>query len=149
MAAGAEPAMASAHPEAATTPGDTRGGFPTERRDAPEDVANMRAGAATRSGANRAATDQRVAAAAHGGPAANTDTEYLQDLGAPGPLTQHGAEGPSAGGGKPVYRPNPRPADPVAMRPLRLLGSIEPFGLPLQFWAGCAIMVVIILLMFL
>ena len=34
-----------------------------------------------------------------------------RDTGAPGPLTQHGAEGPSAGGGEPVYRPNPRPVD--------------------------------------
>ncbi|NOG70934.1 CoxG family protein [Roseicella sp. DB1501] len=116
---------------------------------APEAAANAAAGAAKASPANRAATDTRVEAAAHGAPAANTDTEYLRDLGAPGPLTQHGAEGPSAGGGKPVYRPNPRPVDTDAIKPLRLLMEIEPFGLPLQFWIGCVLMLVILALMFL
>ena len=125
------------------------GGFPTEMASAPEDAANMAANAATRSPANRAATDTRVAAAAHGGPAAGTDTEYLTDVDAPGPLTQHGADGPSAGGGKPVYRPNPRPVDAEAIRPLRLMLQIEPFGLPLQFWAGCVLMLGILALMFL
>jgi carbon monoxide dehydrogenase subunit G len=125
------------------------GGFVTEMANAPEDAANMAAGAATRSPANRAATDTRVAAAAHGTPAAGTDTEYLADAGGPGPLTQHGAEGPSAGGGKPVYRPNPRPVDENAIRPLRLMLHIEPFGLPLQFWAGCVLMLGILALMFL
>jgi carbon monoxide dehydrogenase subunit G len=125
------------------------GGFVTEMASAPEDAANMAANAATRSPANRAATDARVAAAAHGTPAAGTDTEYLADTNAPGPLTQHGAEGPSAGGGKPVYRPNPRPVDENAIRPLRLMLQIEPFGLPLQFWAGCVLMVAILALMFL
>jgi uncharacterized protein len=125
------------------------GGFVTETASAPEDAANMAANAATRSPANRAATDARVAAAAHGTPAAGTDTEYLADTNAPGPLTQHGAEGPSAGGGKPVYRPNPRPVDENAIRPLRLMLQIEPFGLPLQFWAGCVLMVAILALMFL
>ncbi|MBL6457858.1 carbon monoxide dehydrogenase subunit G [Belnapia sp. T6] len=81
-------------------------------------------------------------------PVQNTDTEYLRDIGGPGPLTQHGAEGPSAAG-KPVHRPNPRPIDPVAAQPLRLLGSFQPFGLPLQFWGGCAIMLVILALLFL
>ena len=51
--------------------------------------------------------------------------------------------------GKPVHRPNPRPVDPVAVQPLRLLGSFQPFGLPLQFWGGCAIMLVILALLFL
>lgn len=137
----AEPAMAEAAAPA--------GGFVTETASAPEDAANMAANAATRSPANRAATDARVGAAAHGTPAAGTDTEYLADPQAPGPLTQHGAEGPSAGGGKPVYRPNPRPVDENAIRPLRLMLQIEPFGLPLQFWAGCVLMVVILALMFL
>ncbi|SDB47917.1 CoxG family protein [Belnapia rosea] len=79
---------------------------------------------------------------------AGTDTEYLRDAGGPGPLTQHGADGPSAAG-KPVHRPNPRPVDPVAVQPLRLLGSFQPFGLPLQFWGGCAVMLVILILLFL
>ncbi|MBL6077578.1 carbon monoxide dehydrogenase subunit G [Belnapia sp. T18] len=79
---------------------------------------------------------------------AGTDTEYLRDAGGPGPLTQHGADGPSAAG-KPVHRPNPRPVDPVAVQPLRLLGSFQPFGLPLQFWGGCAAMLIILALLFL
>ncbi|CAA9210585.1 MAG: Carbon monoxide oxidation accessory protein CoxG [uncultured Craurococcus sp.] len=79
---------------------------------------------------------------------AGTDTEYLRDAGGPGPLTQHGADGTSAAG-KPVHRPNPRPVDPVAVQPLRLLGSFQPFGLPLQFWGGCAVMLVILVLLFL
>ncbi|MFC7474922.1 CoxG family protein [Dankookia sp. GCM10030260] len=82
-------------------------------------------------------------------PVAGTDTEYLADASGPGPLTQHGAEGPSAGGGKPVHRPNPRPVDDNAIKPLRLMLQIEPFGLPLQFWAGCVLMVAILALMFL
>jgi carbon monoxide dehydrogenase subunit G len=144
-----EASVMEAQPEAAMAPGAARGGFITEDRSAPEDAANIQAGAAMRSPANRAATDARVAAAAHGGSAAGTDTEYLQDLDAPGPLTQHGAEGPSAGGGKPVHRPNPRAVDENAIRPLRLMMQIEPFGLPLQFWIGCLLMVFILALMFL
>ena len=91
----------------------------------------------------------RPSNAAHGTAAAGTDTEYLQDFDAPGPLTQHGAEGPSAGGGKPVHRPNPRAVDAEAIRPLRLMMQIEPFGLPLQFWIGCLLMLIILALMFL
>jgi carbon monoxide dehydrogenase subunit G len=145
----AEAAVMQAQPEAAMAPGATSGGFITEDRSAPEDAANIQAGAAMRSPANRAATDTRVAAAAHGTSAAGTDTEYLQDLAAPGPLTQHGAEGPSAGGGRPVHRPNPRAVEAEAIRPLRLMMQIEPFGLPLQFWAGCLVMLFILALMFL
>jgi uncharacterized protein len=141
-----EPVAADAE---AVAPAEARGGFVTEDRSAPEDAANIKAGAAMASPANRAATDARVADAAQGGAATSTDTEYLKDLNAPGPLTQHGAEGPSAGGGKPVYRPNPRPVDAEAIRPLRLLLQIEPFGLPLQFWGGSVIMIIILALMFL
>ena len=67
---------------------------------------------------------------------------------APGPLTQHGAEGPSASG-RPVHRPNPRPVDAEALRPLRLLVAMQPFGFPIQFWIGAAAMAVIAALMFL
>lgn len=117
---------------------------------APEHAVNRAADQqATRSPANRAATDARVAEARAGGAAANTDTEFLRDANAAGPLTQHGAEGPSAGGGRPVHRPNPRPADVEALRPLRLLTTIEPFGLPLQFWIGSVLMLIILALMFL
>jgi carbon monoxide dehydrogenase subunit G len=134
---------------AAPGPGPGDAGITETPRSAPEDAANAAAMAATRSPSNRAATDARVATAAAGGAASGTDTEYLRDIAAPGPLTQHGAEGPSAGGGKPVYRPNPRAVDAEAIRPLRLLLQVEPFGLPLQFWGGCVIMLIILALMFL
>jgi uncharacterized protein len=120
---------------------------------APENAATYAAAeAAAASPAQAAATDARVATARTGAPASGTDTEYLRDAGAPGPITQHGAEGPSAAGpGQPVHRPNPRPADvtPLEMSPLRLLLQIEPFGLPIQFWIGCVLMLVILALMFL
>lgn len=148
FAANLSPAQAETAAEPA--PADAADAGVTETpRTAPEDAANAAGMAATASPANRAATDARVGAAAHGTPSANTDTEYLHDLGAPGPLTQHGAEGPSAGGGKPVYRPNPRPVDAEAIQPLRLLLHIEPFGLPLQFWIGSVILLIIMALMFL
>ena len=78
----------------------------------------------------------------------NTDTEYLAHSEAAGPLTQHGADGPSASG-RPVHRPNPHPVDTEALRPLRLLTTMQPFGFPLQFWIGGAAMLVIAALMFL
>lgn len=117
---------------------------------APENAATYEAAAAAAaSPANRAATDARVEEARRGGTAPGTDTEHLRDAAAAGPLTQHGAEGPSAGGGRPVHRPNPRPANPEALRPLRLLFMIEPFGLPIQFWIGSVLMLFILALMFL
>ena len=78
----------------------------------------------------------------------NTDTEYLVHSEAAGPITQHGADGPSASG-RPVHRPNPRPVDTEALRPLRLLTTMQPFGFPLQFWIGGVAMLVIAALMFL
>jgi len=81
-------------------------------------------------------------------PQTNTDTEYLGHPEAAGPITQHGADGPSASG-RPVHRPNPRPIDTEALRPLRLLTTMQPFGFPLQFWIGGAVMLVITALMFL
>ena len=78
----------------------------------------------------------------------NTDTEYLAHGNAPGPITQHGADGPSASG-RPVHRPNTRPADTEALRPLRLLTTMQPMGLPLQFWFGGAALLFIAGLMFL
>lgn len=116
---------------------------------APESADNARAAAAMASPANRAATDARVEAARAGAPAAGTDTEHLADAAAPGPITQHGADGRSASG-DPVSRPNPRPATtPAELKPLRLLLMMEPFGLPLQFWIGSVLMVIILALMFL
>ncbi len=82
-------------------------------------------------------------------PVGGTDTEFLANANAPGPLTMHGVDGPSAGGGKPVHAPNPRPVDAEALRPMRLLMLVEPFGLPLTFWGGSVIMLVILALMFL
>jgi hypothetical protein len=135
----AEPAMAAGPHD----PRATATGLP-----APEDAISREATAlAAASPANRAATDARVAEAATGGVARGTDTEYLRDTGA-GPLTQHGADGTSAAG-RPVHRPNPRPVDVEALRPLRLLLQIEPFGLPLQFWGGSVLMLIILALLFL
>lgn len=138
-AEGASPAMA--HDDTNTVTG----------LRAPENAATYEAtAAAAASPANRAATGERVAAAQAGRPATGTDTEFLRDASAAGPLTQHvGEGGPSAGGGRPVQRPNPRPADTEALRPLRLLLMIEPFGLPIQFWIGSVLMLVILGLMFL
>jgi carbon monoxide dehydrogenase subunit G len=81
-------------------------------------------------------------------PQVNTDTEYLAHGSAPGPITQHGAEGPSASG-RPVHRPNVRPIDNEALQPLRLLTTMQPFGLPLQFWIGAVLLLIIAALMFL
>ena len=78
----------------------------------------------------------------------NTDTEFLGEPEAAGPLTQHGADGPGASA-RPVPRPNPPPVHPEALRPLRLLTTVQPFGLPLQFWIGGAAMLGIAALMFL
>jgi carbon monoxide dehydrogenase subunit G len=90
-----------------------------------------------------------VEAARAGAPVAGT--KHPADADAPGPITQHGAEGPSAAGpGAPVERPDPRPATaPAELNPIRLLLMMEPFGLPLQFWIGSVLMVIILALMFL
>ncbi len=99
-------------------------------------------------------TASPVGAAANGGGSGpvearrNTDTEFLREPEAAGPITQHGADGPSASG-RPVHRPNPRPLDREALRPLRLLTTVQPFGLPLQFWMGSVIMLFIAALLFL
>ena len=94
-----------------------------------------------------------VGAAANGGSGPvearrNTDTEFLKEPEAAGPITQHGADGPSASG-RPVHRPNPRPVDREALRPLRLLTTMQPFGFPLQFWIGNVLLLGIAALMFL
>ncbi len=49
------------------------------------------------------------------------------------------ATAPAAGG----------PVNQEALTPLGILLRIEPYGLPLQFWGGCVIMLVIAALMFL
>lgn len=76
-------------------------------------------------------------------PRSGTDTEYLADRHAAGPVTQHNAEGMSPGGV--VHRPNQRGV-PMG-GPLRLLTQ-DIFGMPLQVWFGAAVMVVITLLLF-
>lgn len=50
----------------------------------------------------------------------------------------------------PVARPAPAPVEnaPLVINPLQTLLMMEPLGLPLTFWGGSAIMVLIILLMF-
>jgi carbon monoxide dehydrogenase subunit G len=72
-----------------------------------------------------------------------TDTEYLADQAAPGPVTQHAADGMSPGG--PVHRPNPRPQEMGL--PLRVLTG-EFLGFPFQVWFGLGAMAVILLLLF-
>jgi carbon monoxide dehydrogenase subunit G len=76
-------------------------------------------------------------------PQTGTDTEYLADRHAPGPVTQHAADGVSPGG--PVHRPNPKPT-PMGL-PLRLLTQ-DFMGFPAQVWLGGAAMVVILALLF-
>ena len=75
---------------------------------------------------------------------AGTDTEYLAEPGAPGPITQNGADGMSPGG--PVHRPNPAPAQMPL--PLRLLTQ-DFMGFPAQVWLGGAAMLVVLALIFL
>ncbi|MBR0643956.1 SRPBCC family protein [Plastoroseomonas hellenica] len=109
-------------------------------------AAQMTASAAA--AASPAAPADAIEAARAGVPVAGTDTEYLAHPGAPAPITHHGAEGISASG-DPVARPGPRPTeDALVISPLRTLLMIEPFGLPLTFWGGSVIMLIIILLMF-
>jgi carbon monoxide dehydrogenase subunit G len=72
-----------------------------------------------------------------------TDTEYLRDAGARGPITQHGADGMSPGG--PVHRPNQRPAE-IGL-PLRILTG-EFLGFPFQVWFGLGAMAIVALLIF-
>jgi carbon monoxide dehydrogenase subunit G len=74
---------------------------------------------------------------------AGTDMEYMGHPGAPGPMTQHGAEGMSPGGY--VHRPNPRPA--YVEIPLRMLTS-NFLGFPFQVWFGLGAMLVVLLLIF-
>lgn len=77
-------------------------------------------------------------------PRSGTDTEYMADRHAPGPVTQHGADGVSPGGV--VQRPNPRGV-PMG-GPLRLLTQ-DFLGFPLQVWLGLGAMVVVLYLVFL
>jgi carbon monoxide dehydrogenase subunit G len=77
-------------------------------------------------------------------PRGGTDTEYLADRHAPGPVTQHGADGMSPGGE--VRRPNPR-GIPMG-DPLRLFTQ-DIFGFPLQVWFGLGAMLWVLYLIFL
>jgi uncharacterized protein len=85
-------------------------------------------------------------------PVPGTDTEYLGDPERlkTSPVTHHGVppvtgRTDAAHGGE----VSPPPSRPEDFRPLRLITMIEPFGLPLQFWIGCALMLIILALMFL
>ncbi|WP_135466143.1 CoxG family protein [Crenalkalicoccus roseus] len=84
-------------------------------------------------------------------PVAGTDTEYLADRQGlqTSPVTQHGVTPVTGPIGAGAGERSPPPATPEDFRPLRLLTTIEPFGLPLQFWIGAALMLVILALMFL
>jgi hypothetical protein len=59
---------------------------------------------------------------------------------APAPIARHDASG---------TRPAPAPAeDALVISPLRTLLLLEPFGLPLTFWGGSALLLLIVLMMF-
>jgi hypothetical protein len=77
-------------------------------------------------------------------PRPGTDTEYMADRHAPGPVTQHDADGVSPGGV--VHRPNPRGV-PMG-GPLRLLTQ-DFLGFPAQVWLGLGAMLVVLYLIFL
>ena len=85
-------------------------------------------------------------------PVPGTDTEYLGDTERlkTSPITHHGVTPVTGradtGQGDELSPPPSRPED---LRPLRLLGNFEPFGLPLQFWIGAVLMVIILVLLFL
>ncbi|MDB5314357.1 MAG: carbon monoxide dehydrogenase [Rhodospirillales bacterium] len=85
--------------------------------------------------------DAAIEAARRGVPVPGTDTEYLTQPDAPAPITVHGD----------VPRPAPTMVSsaPMVMSPLRTMFMLEPFGLPLTFWGGFAIWLVILALMFL
>lgn len=63
----------------------------------------------------------------------------------PAPVATGAAPGPA-----PIAPPAPAPVEnaPLVINPLQTLLMMEPLGLPLTFWGGSAIMVVILLLMF-
>ncbi|MBX6376650.1 MAG: carbon monoxide dehydrogenase subunit G [Acetobacteraceae bacterium] len=81
-------------------------------------------------------------------PVAGTDTEYLADRErlATSPVTHHGV--PPVTGPRPG-EVSPPPAEPFDLKPLRLFFAMEPFGLPMQFWIGAVLMVIILALLFL
>jgi len=81
-------------------------------------------------------------------PVPGTDTEYLGDRERlrSSPITHHGVPpvtGPAPG------EVSPPPSEPFELRPLRLLTQMEPFGLPIQFWAIAAFMLLVVFLLFL
>jgi carbon monoxide dehydrogenase subunit G len=85
-------------------------------------------------------------------PVPGTDTEYLGDTERlkTSPITHHGVT-PVTGSlnaGADGER-SPPPSRPEDLRPMRLLTTMQPFGLPLQFWIGGAVMLIILALMFL
>lgn len=63
----------------------------------------------------------------------------------PAPVATGAAPGPA-----PIAAPAPAPVEnaPLVINPLQTLLMMEPLGLPLTFWGGSAIMVVILFLMF-
>ncbi|GGG26006.1 hypothetical protein GCM10010964_12400 [Caldovatus sediminis] len=80
-------------------------------------------------------------------PVPGTDTEYLADRErlAASPIAQHGV--PPVPGTRPGAIAPP-PAEPFDLRPLRLFFAMEPFGLPMQFWIGAVLMLIILILLF-
>jgi carbon monoxide dehydrogenase subunit G len=80
-------------------------------------------------------------------PIPGTDTGPLADRErlAARPVTQHGV--PPVAGTRPG-EVSPPPAEPFDLKPLRLFFAMEPFGLPMQFWIGAALMLIILILLF-
>lgn len=85
-------------------------------------------------------------------PVAGTDTEYLGDTERlkTSPITHHGVT-PVTGSlnAGPGGERSPPPSKPEDLRPMRLLTTMQPLGLPLQFWIGSVVMLIILALMFL
>jgi len=85
-------------------------------------------------------------------PTPGTDTEYLgnpENL-KTSPVTHHNVPpvtGPAgAGAGGEISPPPSRPED---FRPLRLITTMQPLGLPMQFWIGSLLMLIVLALLFL
>ena len=85
-------------------------------------------------------------------PVPGTDTEYLGDPERlkTSPVTHHGVP-PVTGQLDAAHGAelSPPPSRVEDFRPMRLLFAMEPLGLPLQFWIGGVLMLIILALMFL
>ena len=120
------------------------------RRFAPEPVAQPAAAEAVEAGATAGAAAMPQAPAGVT-PVPGTDTEYLADRQRlqTSPVTHRGVPPVTGATGAMGGEMSPPPATPEDFRPLRLITTMEPMGLPLQFWIGLVLMVGILGLLFL